>query len=85
MSSCTVFVFLSLIEYAFVNVMMGDISDVERKDKIGHLRSIIASANSNMPYTFHQKNNQPGGPKDAQNSTKVSFTTPFMKAIAFIK
>ena len=25
MSSCTFFVFLSLIEYAFVNVMMGDI------------------------------------------------------------
>ena len=35
MSSCTVFVFLCLIEYAFVNVMMGDISDVERKDKTG--------------------------------------------------
>ena len=27
MSSCMIFVFLSLIEYAFVNVMMGDISD----------------------------------------------------------
>ena len=25
MSSCTFFVFFSLIEYAFVNVMMGDI------------------------------------------------------------
>ena len=25
MSSCTLFVFFSLIEYAFVNVMMGDI------------------------------------------------------------
>ncbi|TRY70306.1 hypothetical protein TCAL_06643 [Tigriopus californicus] len=43
MSSCTVFVFLSLIEYAFVNVMMGDISEVERKDKTAHLRSIIIS------------------------------------------
>jgi hypothetical protein len=28
MSSCTFFVFLSLIEYAFVNVMMGDIRDM---------------------------------------------------------
>ena len=33
MSSCTLFVFFSLIEYAIVNVMMGDISDIERKDK----------------------------------------------------
>ena len=41
MSSCTVFVFLSLIEYAFVNIMMGDISEVERKDKATHLRSIL--------------------------------------------
>ena len=32
MSSCLVFVFLSLIEYAFVNVMMGDISEIERKN-----------------------------------------------------
>jgi len=40
MSSCTVFVFLSLIEYAFVNVMMGDISEVEQKAKKNHLRNI---------------------------------------------
>ena len=33
MNSCTVFVFFSLIEYAIVNVMMGDISDIERRDK----------------------------------------------------
>jgi hypothetical protein len=44
MSSCTVFVFLSLIEYAFVNVMMGDISEVERKDKASHLRSLIVTS-----------------------------------------
>ena len=35
-----VFVFLSLIEYAFVNVMMGDISEVEQKAKKNHLRNI---------------------------------------------
>jgi hypothetical protein len=28
MSACTIFVFLSLIEYAFVNVIMGDIRQV---------------------------------------------------------
>ena len=50
MSSCTVFVFLSLIEYAFVNVMMGDISEVERKDKTSHLRNIIVTANTNLGY-----------------------------------
>ena len=32
MSSCTFFVFLSLIEYAFVNVMMGDIRYFSCKD-----------------------------------------------------
>lgn len=46
MSSCTLFVFFSLIEYAFVNVMMGDISEIERKDKQANsklrLRSIIS-------------------------------------------
>ena len=45
MSSCTLFVFFSLIEYAIVNVMMGDISDIERKDKdpssVSHIRNII--------------------------------------------
>ena len=45
MSSCTLFVFFSLIEYAIVNVMMGDISDIERKDKdpasVNQLRNII--------------------------------------------
>ena len=33
MSSCMIFVFLSLIEYAFVNVMMGDISDGNENEK----------------------------------------------------
>ena len=45
MSSCTLFVFFSLIEYAIVNVMMGDISDIERKDKdpssVNHIKNII--------------------------------------------
>ena len=51
MSSCTVFVFLSLIEYAFVNVMMGDISEVERKDKATHLRNIIVT--NSFPHHPH--------------------------------
>merc|ERR1712038_1932715 len=52
MSSCTVFVFLSLIEYAFVNVVMGDISEVERKDKTSHLRKIIVTTGT-MPPTVY--------------------------------
>ena len=62
MSSCTVFVFLRLIEYAFGNVMMGDISEVERKDKASHLRSIILTAN-HVPYvtTKYATTNQIGG------------------------
>ena len=55
MSSCTVFVFLSLIEYAFVNVMMGDISEVERKDKTSHLRNIIVTANTSLGYPWQQQ------------------------------
>ncbi len=58
MSSCTVFVFLSLIEYAFVNVMMGDISEVERKDKTSHLRNIIVTANTNLGYSWQKHPSQ---------------------------
>ena len=30
--------------------MMGDISEVERKDKTSHLRNIIVTANTNLGY-----------------------------------
>ena len=52
MSSCTLFVFFSLIEYAIVNVMMGDISDIERKDKdpssVSHIRNMIKMGHSKL-------------------------------------
>ena len=64
MSSCTVFVFLSLIEYAFVNVMMGDISEVERKDKTSHLRNIIVASNTNLGYSWQPP--QPKHPSQTQ-------------------
>lgn len=35
MSGCTVFVFLSLMEYALVNIVMGDIADIEKKKSMG--------------------------------------------------
>jgi len=59
MSSCTFFVFFSLIEYAFVNVMLGDISDVERKDKTSHLRNILVTANANLPVLSKHPSQQP--------------------------
>ncbi len=67
MSSCTVFVFLSLIEYAFVNVMMGDISEVERKDKTSQLRNIIVATNNQVQY----KKEVPLGIKDFSVSTPL--------------
>ena len=33
MSGCTVFVFLSLMEYALVNIVMGDIADIGKLSK----------------------------------------------------
>ena len=37
--------------------MMGDISEVERKDKTSHLRNIIVTANTSLgyPYNVHQQ------------------------------
>ena len=35
MSGCTVFVFLSLMEYALVNIVMGDIANIEKKKNSG--------------------------------------------------
>ena len=72
MSSCTVFVFLSLIEYAFVNVMMGDISEVERKDKTSHLRNIIVTANTSLGYNM--PGYSPNMQQQQQNQQKYSGT-----------
>ena len=43
MSGCTVFVFLSLIEYALVNIVMGDIADIEKKKSMGISNLILGS------------------------------------------
>ncbi|XP_023341297.1 glycine receptor subunit alpha-4 isoform X2 [Eurytemora carolleeae] len=45
MSGCTVFVFLSLMEYALVNVVMGDIADIEKKKSVG-ISSILMNSRS---------------------------------------
>ena len=43
MSGCTVFVFLSLMEYALVNIVMGDIADIEKKKSMGISNLILGS------------------------------------------
>ena len=35
MSGCTLFVFLSLMEYALVNIVRGDIAEIETKKRAG--------------------------------------------------
>lgn len=47
MSGCTVFVFLSLMEYALVNIVMGDIADIEKKKSKG-LSSLLLGAKPNQ-------------------------------------
>ena len=44
MSGCTVFVFLSLMEYALVNIVMGDIADIEKKKSMG-ISNLILGGN----------------------------------------
>ena len=43
MSGCTVFVFLSLMEYALVNIVMGDIADIEKKKSMGISNLILGN------------------------------------------
>merc|ERR1711962_1630292 len=43
MSSCMIFVFLSLMEYALVNIVMGDIADIEKKKSMGISNLVLGS------------------------------------------
>lgn len=43
MSGCTFFVFLSLMEYALVNIVMGDIADIEKKKSMGISNLILGT------------------------------------------
>ena len=66
MSSCTLFVFFSLIEYAFVNVMMGDIREAFKTrtwKKGAHM-----GPNTQLDHIFFGKKFCKGG----QNSTQRS-------------
>ena len=44
MSGCTVFVFLSLMEYALVNIVMGDIADIGQSHSHSFLNQGCGSA-----------------------------------------
>ncbi|CAB4058323.1 HCL [Lepeophtheirus salmonis] len=48
MSGCTVFVFLSLMEYALVNIVMGDIADIEKKKSRGISNLILGTRGINV-------------------------------------
>ena len=56
MSSCTFFVFLSLIEYAFVNVMMGDIRYYTHHATWSHDLILIFSEIERKDRGNHMKN-----------------------------
>ena len=43
MLGCTVFVFLSLMDYALVNIVMGDIADIEKKKRAGLTNLLFGS------------------------------------------
>ena len=49
MSGCTVFVFLSLMEYALVNIVMGDIADIEKKKSMGISNLILGNSKTGGP------------------------------------
>ncbi|XP_059090435.1 glycine receptor subunit alpha-4-like [Tigriopus californicus] len=49
MSGCTVFVFLSLMEYALVNIVMGDIADIEKKKSMGISNLILGTRGIQLP------------------------------------
>ena len=57
MSGCTVFVFLSLMEYALVNIVMGDIADIEKKKSMGISNLILGSRNI-PPTTMRKMDNE---------------------------
>ena len=61
MSGCTVFVFLSLMEYALVNIVMGDIADIEKKKSMGISNLILG-------------NNKTGGPAPTATATVTANT-----------
>jgi len=75
MSSCTFFVFLSLIEYAFVNVMMGDISEIERKDRGVAMKNFVTQQRilRNIKKTQHSGN---GAEVDAYRETQLVPVVP---------
>lgn len=56
MSGCTVFVFLSLMEYALVNIVMGDIADIEKKKSMGISNLILGS--KTLPQTMRKMDNE---------------------------
>lgn len=62
MSGCTVFVFLSLMEYALVNIVMGDIADIEKKKSLGLTNLLLGARAGQMvpPGPSHHHHQEKG-------------------------
>ena len=58
MSGCTVFVFLSLMEYALVNIVMGDIADIEKKKSMG-LSNLLLGAKAPAMHLSNVRQERP--------------------------
>lgn len=68
MSGCTVFVFMSLMEYALVNILMGDIVDGEESALKKGMKSMFMT-------TAGGGNNNSGGNNRSGGSTRMPTTT----------
>lgn len=68
MSGCTVFVFLSLMEYALVNIVMGDIADIEKKKSMGISNLILGTRGIQLPKRDREF------PCDADGNVSIIYT-----------
>lgn len=83
MSGCMVFVFLSLMEYALVNVVMGDVADIEKKKSMGISNLILGSTKAANPAVVAGISMAPRISSQTQQS-KNGCTDPTEVSIIFV-
>ena len=88
MSGCTVFVFLSLMEYALVNIVMGDIADIEKKKSMGISNLILGSTKAGgAPPTASANTSMNAIPPKRKNGSvdlEVKNNCPFLQKLIFL-
>ncbi|XP_037087889.1 LOW QUALITY PROTEIN: glycine receptor subunit alphaZ1-like [Pollicipes pollicipes] len=74
MNACTVFVFLSLMEYAMVNVIMGDLVDADESLMRRSIRSVRRrlTVRRRRPARRHQQGSSRGEPAESGHSSRSS-------------